>query len=365
MYQKIRPYLVPLITAFILIGCTAEEDENIYPQRAKITESVYASGRIKAVDQYQSYTSATGPIQAIFVEEGDTVSVGQPLLAVFSEREKLSRENAEIASAYADLQANQSRLRDLELSINFARSKMLNDSSLYAKQQNLWAQNIGSEIELEQKELAYENSKTTSETALLKYQDLKKEIEFNEKSAQKNLAISRVLESEYVLKSKIDGRVYAILKEKGEMVTPQTPLAVLGSADEFLLELIVDEYDISKVKVGQTLVVTMDSFKGETFEAVITKVFPLMDAATKSFTLEAKFTKEPDPLYPNLSLEANIILSQKENTLIIPRTFLIDDRYVLNSDGDSLAVEPGIKNYESAEILSGISETTELKKPGQ
>lgn len=356
--------MLPLL-GLMALSCGTEDGESTFPQRADITESVYASGRIKAVDQYQSYTSASGPIQAIFVEEGDTVSAGQPLLAVFSEREKLSRENAEIASAYADLQANQSRLRDLELTINFARSKMLNDSSLYAKQQNLWNQNIGSEIELEQKELAYENSKTTYETALLKYQDLKKEIEFNEKSAQKNLAISRVLESEYVLKSKIDGRVYAILKEKGEMVTPQTPLAVLGSAHEFLLELIVDEYDISKVKVGQTLVVTMDSFKGETFQAVITKVFPLMDAATKSFTLEAKFTKEPSPLYPNLSLEANIILVQKENTLIIPRTFLIDDRYVLNTDGDTLAVEVGIKNYESAEILSGITESTELKKPGQ
>ncbi|MHA7128076.1 efflux RND transporter periplasmic adaptor subunit [Algoriphagus namhaensis] len=360
-------YRLPWIALsfFFLLACGPNENEQIRPRKGTITESVYASGRIKAVDQYEAFTSASGPIQEVFVQEGDLVQTGQPILAVYSEREKLSRENAEIARAYADLQANQSRLRDLQLTIDLARSKMLNDSSLFAKQKNLWRQNIGTEIELEQKELAYENSKTAYETAQLRYEDLKKEIEFNERSAQKNLAISRVLESDYVLKSKTDGKVYALLKEKGEMVTPQTALAVIGAADEFLLEMEVDEYDISKVKPGQKIIVTMDSYQGRTFEAVVGKIYPLMNPDTKSFTLEGKFTEGPEQLYPNLSLEANIILSVSENALIVPRTFLIEDRYLLNADGDTLSVEVGIKNYESAEIISGISESTELMKPGR
>lgn len=352
------------LSLFTLFACGEEEGNSIFPEIGAISESVYASGVIKAVNQYEAFTSASGPIQEIFVQEGDLVQTGTPILAVYSEREKLSRENAEIARAYADMQANQSRLRDLQLAIDYAKSKMLNDSLLYQRQQNLWKQNIGTAVELEQRQLTYQNSKTAYETAILRYQDLKKEIEFNEKTSTKSLAISRVLESEYVLKSKIDGRVYSLPKEKGEMVTPQVSLAVLGSADDFLLELQVDEYDIAKVKNGQQIIVSMDSYKGETFEAIVTRIYPIMNSNTKSFTLEAKFTKSPPQLYPNLTLEANIILTQKEETVIIPRSFLINDQFVLNEEGDSIAVKVGIKNYQSAEILEGLDTNSKIIKPG-
>lgn len=358
------PSVLFSLSLITLFACGEEEGNSIFPEIGAISESVYASGVIKAVDQYEAFTSASGPVQEIFVQEGDLVEIGTPILAVYSEREKLSRENAEIARAYADMQANQSRLRDLQLAIDYAKSKMLNDSLLYQRQQNLWKQNIGTAVELEQRQLTYQNSKTAYETAILRYQDLKKEIEFNEKTASKSLAISRVLESEYVLKSKIDGRVYSLPKEKGEMVTPQVSLAVLGSADDFLLELQVDEYDIAKVKNGQQIIVSMDSYKGETFEAIVTRIYPIMNSNTKSFTIEAQFTKAPPQLYPNLTLEANIILTQKEETIIIPRSFLINDQFVLNEEGDSIAVKVGIKNYQSAEILEGLDTNSKIIKPG-
>jgi multidrug efflux pump subunit AcrA (membrane-fusion protein) len=351
------------LLCFGFFACSNTDSERIKPEVKSITESVYASGNIKAVDQYDAFTNASGPIQEIFVQEGDSVSIGTPLLAVFSEREKLSRENAEIAKAYADLQANQSRLRDLQLSIDLAKSKMQNDSLLFVRQKKLHDQNIGTEVEFEQKQLAWENSKTAYESNVIRYNDLKREIEFNSSSASKNLAISRVLESDYVLKSKINGKVYALPKERGEMVTPQVVLAVLGSANEFLLELQVDEYDISKVKVGQEVTVSMDSYKGEVFKATISKVYPIMDTQTKSFKVEAKFSKAPPQLYPNLSLEANIITEVKENTLVIPRGYLIADSLVINENEDTLKVTTGIKNYQFAEILEGIDASTVLIKP--
>lgn len=348
---------------FFIFSCSNGSGERISPEVKSITESVYASGNIKAIDQYDAFTNASGPIQEIFVEEGDSVSIGTPLLAVFSEREKLSRENAELAKSYADLQANQSRLRDLQLAIDLNKSKMQNDSLLFVRQKSLHDQNIGTEIEFEQKKLNWENSKTAYESALIRYNDLKREIEFNSSSASKNLAISKVLESDYVLKSKINGKVYALLKERGEMVTPQVALAVLGSADEFLLELQVDEYDISKVEVGQRVSVSMDSYKGQVFEAVVSKIYPLMDMQSKSFKVEAKFTISPPQLYPNLTLEANIITEVKEQALVIPRAYLIADSLVVNENEDTLLVKVGIRNYQFAEILEGIDASTVLLKP--
>jgi multidrug efflux pump subunit AcrA (membrane-fusion protein) len=348
-----------------VFSCGKKEEAITYPEKKSLTESVYASGVVKAKNQYEAYTSASGPIQEILVKEGDTVSVGTPILQVYSEREKLSRESALLSQAYADQRANQSRIRDLELSIDLAKSKKQNDSLLLVRQKHLWAQEIGTAVELEQRSLNYQNSVTAYESALLRYSDLKREIAFNANSASKNLAISDVLLGEYVLTSKIDGVVYSILKEKGEMVSPQTPLAIIGSAGEFLLELQVDEYDISKVEVGQRVMVNMDSFKEQVFEATISRIYPIMDSKSKSFTVEAIFTKAPPRLYPNLTLEANILTQIKAETLVIPRNYLLQNDRVILENGDTVSVKSGIKTYQFAEILEGIDEKTALKNPIQ
>jgi multidrug efflux pump subunit AcrA (membrane-fusion protein) len=360
---KIQSIKALLMAVLLVSSCGNPESDIITPKRQALTESVYASGIVKAKDQYEAFTSASGPIQEIFVEEGDTVKAGSPILQVFSEREELSRENAQLSQAFADQQANQSKLRDLELATDLAKSKMINDSLLLSRQRSLWAQNIGSAVELEQRQLAYQNSKTAYESYLLRHQDLQREIEFNSKSASKNLAISRVVESDYTLRSKIDGVVFSILKEKGEMVSPQTPLAVIGSAVDFLLELQVDEYDISKVELGQLVLVTMDSFKEQVFEAKVTRIYPIMDPRSKSFTVEAVFSKNPPKLFPNLTLEANIVTKESPAALVIPRNYLWMENSVITEDGDTLPVKVGLKNFQFAEILEGVDEQTQLIQP--
>lgn len=352
-----------LAISLSIFSCFPSEQESTYPELTSITESVYASGLIKAVNQYEAFANNTGPIQEIFVKEGDLVEEGTPILAIYNERERLNRENAELAQVFDDYQQNQSKLRDLQLTIDFAKSKMQNDSMLFVRQKNLWEKNIGTAVDLEQRRLSFENSQTAYESALIRYQDLKREIEFNSKSASKSLAISRALESEFVLKSRIKGKVYALPKEKGEMVNPQTPVAILGSENHFLMELQIDEYDISKIEIGQQVIVTMDSYKGETFQGIVSRIFPLMDSKSKSFTVEATFTKEPKVLYPNLSLEANIITATAENSLVIPRNFLINDELVINSDGDTIPVKIGIRNFQFAQVLEGIGKETQLIKP--
>lgn len=76
---------------------------------------------------------------------------------------------------------------------------------------------------------------------------------------------------DYQIHSDVEGKIYSIFKEEGEMVTPQVPLALIGDASNYLLILQVDENDIVKVHPGQQLYVTMDSYKGQLFQANITK----------------------------------------------------------------------------------------------
>ncbi|EOZ95125.1 hypothetical protein A33Q_3330 [Indibacter alkaliphilus LW1] len=360
MSQKECFWLLPVL--FLIFSCGSSENKTS-PKRENITESIYASGTIKAKYQYQAFINALGTVQEVFLQEGDSVEIGTPILAISNESTRINRETAELNREYADRQLNQTRLRDLEININYAANKLKNDSLLWERQRRLMDKGIGSAIDLEQKELAYGNSKTVYETALLRYEDLKREIDFNERSASKNLAISKALESDLILKSEVSGLLYSLLKEKGEMVNNQTPLAVLGSGDEFVLEMLVDEFDIAKVKIGQKILISMDSYRGEVFEGLVTKINPIMDVGNKTFVVEGVFLEQPSVLYPNLSLEANIIISEKENVLLLPRSYLIRDRFVITDEGDTLEVKVGLKDFQKAEIIEGLDENSIVIKP--
>ena len=52
-------------------------------------------------------------------------------------------------------------------------------------------------------------------------------------------------------------------------------MAIVGSANQFKLELEIDEFDIVKIKKGQLVLVSLDSYKGEAYEAVVQKINPI------------------------------------------------------------------------------------------
>lgn len=352
-----------LFFLFLFQFSCGQKEETVYPQRENISESVFASGLIKAKDQYRAFANTSGILKELYLKEGDHVNTGEVILEITNETARLNRETAELLRAFSDRRENLAKLKDLEINIELAKNKYENDSILLERQKKLWDQGIGKAVDLEQRQLSFENSKTFFNSSRLRYEDLKREIDFNERNASKNLALSRSLESDLLLKSKINGKVYALLVEIGEMVNPQTPLAIIGSAEEFILEMQVDEYDIAKIKAGQRILVTMDSYRGDVFEAKVTKINPIMDERNKSFTVEGEFVKRPQTLYPNLNFEANIIIQSKENVLTIPRAFLFREKFVINSRGDTISVQSGIKGIQRVEIISGIDEVTQLKKP--
>ncbi len=356
--------ILSFLTLIFLFSCQ-NKVEKIKPTIEAITESIYASGIIKSKDQYQAFATVNGIVDHVFVTEGDTVTRGMPILSISDEAQHLSKENAELAAAFSDLNANQGKLNEAKLFIELSKNKMKNDSVMFFRQKNLWQQQVGTKVELEQRELAYQNSKTAYYSSLVKYDDLKRQLDFTSSQSHKNLLISSKMESDYTLKSEMDGIVYSLSKSKGEIVGLQTPLAVIGDAKKFILEMQVDEYDILKIKKGQPVLVTLDSYKGKVFEAVVTKIDPLMNERSKTFLVEAEFTKQPEVLYPNISFEANVVIQKKDRAVLIPRNYLQNDSLVFKSNGDKVIVKTGLKDYQKIEILSGIGAEDELVKPSE
>ena len=344
-----------------LLSCQ-DNKTTIKPNKEDITESVYASGIVKSLDQYQVFSSSNGIISEVFVKEGDIVKIGSPLFRIYSSVAKINSEQAKINAEFYDTESRELKIKELKLLLDNSRTKYLNDSILYLRQQRLWNSQIGSKLELEQRELAFVNSKNNLESNLNRYNELLKQLDLSSRQSRKNIQLSESIESDFIVKSQINGTVFTILKEKGEMASAQVPLAIIGNSDNYILELLIDEYDIAKISVGQKVIINMDSYKSKVFEGEVIRIIPLMNEKTKSFTVEAVFKKEVPKLFPNLTVEANILISEKNNAMTIPRDYLMNNEFVILKSGKKVKVKTGLKDYKKVEILGGIGFGDELIK---
>ena len=356
-------YCYVLLGLGLLLPACRKKVETTRPLRERISESVYASGIIKSKNQYQVFAAVSGLVQQILVREGDLVRQGDPLLIIQNTTAQLSADNAQLAADFAAGNLRGERLEELAGAIETAQTKLLNDSLLLQRQRGLWAQQIGSQVELEQRELAFTSARNNYRAAVLRYQELQKQLAFAAAQSRKLLSISRSLAQDFVVRSQTDGRVYSIAREKGEIVGPQSPLAIIGDAAVFVAELQVDENDIARIRQGQRVLLSLDSYKGQVFEAVLRRIDPIMNERSRTFTVEAEFVQAPPMLYPNLSAEANILIQVKDNALTIPRAYLLHDSLVVLSDNSTRKVRTGLKDYRKAEILEGLDTNTVLQKP--
>jgi multidrug efflux pump subunit AcrA (membrane-fusion protein) len=195
-----------------------------------------------------------------------------------------------------------------------------------------------------------------------KYNRTKNELQTALKQAENNYQTSVITKKDFTVKSKIDGKVYALYKEPGELVTTMEPLASIGSASNFIIELLVDEVDIVRIRKDHNILITLDAYDGSVFKGKVSKIYPKKDERNQTFKVEAVFDNPPKVLYPGLSGEANIIISKKANVLSIPKTYLIDNTKV-KTDKGVIPIKTGLENMEYIEVISGINKDTYIYKP--
>lgn len=354
--------LVPL--AALLSACGSDAD-TITPTVGPITESVYASGVVKAEGQYQVYPVVNGTVVAVLVKEGDTVKAGQPIMQLDDRSSGLGERNADAQLRLLEQNASEKGpvLAQLRAAIEQARDRLTVDSTNYARQKELWAGSVGSKSDVEQREVAYSASRAGHERAVKAYAEARERLRTELEVARNNLAISAASNSDRAPRTLIDGMVYDLLIEPGELATTQRPVAVIGSSYELYMELEVDEYDIRELKPGLSAFVSLDSYAGQTFAAKVTRIIPIMDERSRSFRVEARFIDRPPVLYPNLTVEASIVIRQKDEALTIPAAYVVDGRYVLTGPEERTEVALGMKDMERVEVLSGIDSGTTLYKP--
>lgn len=171
---------------------------------------------------------------------------------------------------------------------------------------------------------------------------------------------------DYMLVAAISGKVYDILPSAGEYVTSNHPVIDLGAADSFEVEMLVDETDIILISKGQPVVYELDALEDTAFQGTVKEIYPRINPVDKTAKVVATIDPVAYDLYPGMSLEANIIIQEKKDILVVPVEYVSMDGTVIVKKGskkETVKVKTGIRDLKYAEIVSGLEENDHILSP--
>lgn len=363
--------LLPVGLVVVVSLRTKNKKEDFFiAEQKEMTEAVYASGIILPKEEYRVFAMADGILNKIMVSEGDSVQNGQMLFSINNQQQQIRLNNAQEAYQIAQRNYDYTHspvLKELETAIRVAQTQMQNDSVNYVRFKNLWQENATSKIEYDKYTLIYENSKNNYLLQKARYEKAKNDLLLNLQNTQSQVQLNAEINRDYVAKSLFAGKVYEIYKEEGEAVRRGEVIALIGSHQQFYLQMSIDETDIDKIKIGQEVLVKVDIHKDKIFNAKVSKIYPRLNRQNQSFRVDAELDKEQVlESFSGLTAEANIIIQSKAKALVVPKAFLLEkDSLWVEKDGEKkkIAIKKGIENFEWVEITQGLENNTKVLKP--
>jgi HlyD family secretion protein len=351
-------------------------------ERGDLARVVVATGKIQPLFKVELKSKASGIVKKIYVDYGDRIKQGQ----VLAELDKVQLEAAERASR-ANLQAAEAALDSSKATLERNKVDAEGPDVPYLK------------LNMERAQKMFKDgvmSKSLVEDAEKNYQlALNKQV-----SAQRNLSVSRAeiakaeaqmaqakaaLENAQedlrnsTIVSPIDGLVLSRDVNVGDAVSSilvlgsqATLIMTLGDVSEVYVQGKVDEADIGKVYLNQAARIVVESFKDKKFTGKVTKISPLgkeKDNVT-TFEVRVSISNPTGELKANMSANAEILLEEKKNVLMIPEAALIydKDRKASVEIPDPKAengkkksdVKLGISNGVKTEITAGLNEKNQV-----
>ncbi len=351
------------VLLFFQLACN-DQSESTKPKRETIINTVYSSVTIEPNNVYKVNSTFSGNIEEILFDEGDLVKKGDILFILANKPYQINQRNEELNHQFLleSFKGKANVMEDLKLEFQTTKINFQNDSANYFRFQNLFEQNACSKVELEKSKLAYQISNKQLEAIHNKIIRKEKEFHTQLNLSQNNIELSRLRTADGIISSKINGKLFQLLKKKGEYASLQEPLAIIGDEKNYYLKMLVDEVDIPKIKLGQKVLVRLEAYKNQVFEATVSRISPKIDEKTQTFQIDAKFKTIPPKLYMGLTGEGNILVDSKHKVLVIPRSYLQPGNKV-ETDNGLITIKTGIANWDYIEIISGINENTIIYKP--
>jgi len=357
------------MAALTLLGCWGcRRVAVVHAERKELIETVYASGKVVPDEEFSLAALCTGRIVRKRVRDGDTVQKGQLLFEISSEdaRRRAAAAAGTYGIAAADLGDGGPRLRNLALAMQNASLRLQNDSLVYWRWKRLWDENIGTKNNLDNCRVSYELARNEKKIAEEQYRAALNELRVTRNTARWQLSAVQKELADYSIRSDREGVVYQTFKEEGEAVRLNEVVALVGSCGRPLLRLAVDQQDIARVSMGQTVLVQADAAGGRVLQATVYRIYPVMNETDQTFRVDARFTGGEAISFIHSSVEANIVIQRKAGCLVLPRAALAAADSVRIEERGKVrmaVVRTGISTLDDVEILSGIDEHTAVRPP--
>jgi membrane fusion protein (multidrug efflux system) len=266
-----------------------------------------------------------GILQNIFVKEGQKVAKGQTLGKV-------------------DDGGLSSQLAQMETQVALAKTT-------FERQQNLWNQKIGSEIQFLQAKTNY-NAQSKA---------------VDQMKSQLNRTI---------IKAPFSGTIEEIISERGSVVGPGTPIMRIVSLGNMYLEAEVPEKNIGTIKKGSDVIVNFPIL-GKTFNSKVTQSANYINPANRSFIIQIAVPNKSGDIKPNLSSKIQIKDYSNAKAIAVPLSIISENAdgkqflYIAKNDdnkGHAIAkrviVKVGLSQGELVEIVEGIKDGDLIIKEG-
>lgn len=250
---------------------------------------------------------APGIVQNIMVRPGQHVGRGQTL-------------------ALLDAAAVEQQIKALDATLTLQQS-------LYERQQKLWSQNIGTEVQLMSAKAAYE-------------------------AASKQKAALVAQRGMYSIKSPISGTVDAVNIKEGEMASPGVSGIRVVSMDQLKVQATLGENYLGKVQDGNPVNLIFSGSK-DTIKSKLSYVSKSVDAVSRAFQVEVRLGSNKN-LHPNMSCKMQIANYNSSKALVVPvqviqKTAEGDMLYIVDGNkAKSVKITTGHNANGMAEVLSGL-----------
>ena len=154
-----------------------------------------------------------------------------------------------------------------------------------------------------------------------------------------------------------------------------TLIMTLGDISSVYIKGEVDEADIGKAACGQHVRTRVESFPGESFEGVVTRIAPMGKELNNVTTFEVRVSiaNPQGQLRANMTANAEIVLEERKNVLLIPEAALVYDKDhkvsvqrldpAANKGWRKLALKIGISNGQRTQVLDGLIEKDKVVLP--
>jgi multidrug efflux pump subunit AcrA (membrane-fusion protein) len=361
--MKNSKYFILIAIATFTVSC--KKTQETQPQRKDLIEAVFASGSTITSNQYAITSQVEGYLSSSSVSEGDMVHNGQLLFKIINDAQQIQVSNAYDNYEYAknNLNNNAPQIAKLEEQINQAKNTRDIDAANLKRYENLIKTNAVSQVDYDKVKLNYQNDVTNLAILQRSLADLKQSLSLNEKNAKSQYQLQQNNNKYYTLFSEYSGIVLSISKKNGDLVKKGESIATVGSG-KTVAKLHVAEDDIDKIHLGQQTLITLNTNKVKVHNAKVSKIYPSFDVASQSFIVEATFDELPPQLKNATQLQANFIISQKKNALVIPAIYLLDgDTVITKTNHQKIAIKTGVKTLEWVEVVNGLKDNEKLELP--